>query len=228
MTPEQLVDRYPRLWHMADVRNAAGIFRRGLVSTSALLDLFELTGRERAAIESSHRPKSVALSHPGHGIAIVRDQKPLSLSRIESSLTGATPEEFFRFLNGRVFFWPTERRLATMNNARAYRDYDQLIFVVRTESLITRHGAAVLLSPINSGATSPFAWPRSIDMFKSIEAFDYEARRRLPDPIAEVTIAGGIADIFDHVERLEVWRAGERRRALRRPYESVSVVRRLS
>ena len=45
-------ERYPRLWHMAEVENWELIQRRGLLSTSALLDLFQYEGAKREAIEN--------------------------------------------------------------------------------------------------------------------------------------------------------------------------------
>jgi hypothetical protein len=228
MAPEEFIKRYPLLWHMADGRNTAGIFQRGLLSTSALLDLFGIEGAERERIETTRRPESVTLSNSKHGMVVVRDQKPMSLKRIERCLTSGTPQEFFRFLNGRVFFWPTEEKLATMNNARAYRDTNQLVFVVRTESLVAAHGSRIRVSPINSGATSPFAWPRSVTIFETLSAFNFAARKKCANPIAEVTVSDRVTDILEHIERLEVWRGGQLQRILRQPYSAASVARRLA
>lgn len=228
MTKEELVQRYPRLWHMADPRNAAGIFDRGLLCTSELLRLFGIRGNERRALEQQRRPESVTLSHSHLGIAVIRDQRPLSIARIATSLTSGSVADFLKFINGRVFFWPTESRLITMNTAEAYRETPQLVFIVDTRSLVLTHGRRVRLSPINSGATRPFARRRSTDMFKSINEFDYETRRRYRDPIAELTITKGVPDIFDHVLGLEVWQNGARLTEINGPYEVAGVVERLS
>lgn len=212
---------------MADSRNLQGILERGLLSTSSLLDLFEIRGAERVAIERKHRPATVPIEHERYGTAMIRDQKPMSVSRIAASLTDAAPDAFFRFLNGRVFFWPTEKRLATMNAARAYREQDQTVFVLASEPLIAEYEKRIRLSPMNSGATTPFAHPRSIGMFKRVNEFDYESRSKYADPIAEVTIDAGVDNIMEFVERIEIWRGGEKIRRLNRPYD-LSLLERLS
>ena len=215
MDHAQFVARYPRLWHMADLHNQAGIAARGLLSTSALLDLLEYSGAAREAIERRHRPANVVIEHEVHGTAVVRDQKPLTMDGLRQSITdGTTPEDFLHFLNRRVFFWLTEARLSTMNGARAYRSDEKLVYVLDTASLIAEYGDRVLLSPMNSGATLPYAHPRSVAMFKSVADYDFEARARKPDPVVELTVEGGVPNVGAHVTRAEIWRGGVRLRGL--------------
>ena len=47
ITHEEFVRRYPRLYHMAQVGSWPSIERNGLLSTSALLDLFQIKGEAR-------------------------------------------------------------------------------------------------------------------------------------------------------------------------------------
>ena len=61
MNPERLASRYPVLFHMAEDGSWESIRARGLLSTSALLDLFEVEGELRLAIESARRPEMVKL-----------------------------------------------------------------------------------------------------------------------------------------------------------------------
>lgn len=89
---------------MAEAHSWRLIAKFGLLSTSALLDLFEITGAERDAIESARRPESVAIHHPVHGTAWIRDNKPIIDSVLRRTLVGMTEAEFYRTLNGRVFF----------------------------------------------------------------------------------------------------------------------------
>jgi hypothetical protein len=102
--------------------------RHGLLSTTAPLDLFELDGNRRRQLEEQHRPESVGTEHAEHGVAVIRDQKPLSMTRLASCLVGITSAEWLRQLNRLVFFWPTEKRLDTFLQAGANRDrpYDVL------------------------------------------------------------------------------------------------------
>jgi hypothetical protein len=67
ITAEQLANFYPFIYHMAEDGSWDSIRQRGSMSTSALLDLFEIEGERRFAIESQHRPESVRLEHPNYG-----------------------------------------------------------------------------------------------------------------------------------------------------------------
>ena len=69
---DSLIEYYPYLYHMAEPDSWESIEDKGLLSTSALLDLFEINGKRRFAIESCHRPDSVVIEHPRHGRAVIR------------------------------------------------------------------------------------------------------------------------------------------------------------
>src|SRR5438552_4265475 len=144
---------YPRLFHVAHADAWPSIERNGLLSTSALMDLFEVQPAARRDIERRRRPGSVTISHPVHGTANIRDQKPLVEKRLVESLVGMTAEEWYEFLNHHVFLWPTEKRVMTMLRARAYREQSQLVLTIDTKALLDRSASDVLLSRINSGAT---------------------------------------------------------------------------
>jgi hypothetical protein len=222
VTIEQLAAKYPRLWHMADSRNLPGILERGLLCTSALLDLLAIAPAERTRYERERRPDDVVFDHAQHGIIVLRDQRPLSVARLSSVLTEGTVEEFLAFINRRVFFWPTEERLKTMNGARAYQDRTQLVLVVATLPLLRGHEARLLLSPINSGSTTRFAVNRSIATFQSPNDYDWTGRRR---EVAEVTIADGVGDVWRYVERVELWRNAEPVGVLDPPYDESMIER---
>ncbi|MGB8910371.1 MAG: hypothetical protein WCC84_16635, partial [Candidatus Cybelea sp.] len=86
MDIDTLVSVHPELYHMADPRNFANVLRRGLLSTTALLDLYGINGRTRESIESEHRAQTIAINSPLYGTAYVRDQRPMDLSGLERSL----------------------------------------------------------------------------------------------------------------------------------------------
>jgi len=52
MDVSELIERYPRLYHATHMDAWPGIAAHGLLSTSALLDLFEIHGSRRFAIEA--------------------------------------------------------------------------------------------------------------------------------------------------------------------------------
>jgi hypothetical protein len=73
---------------MAQLGSWPSIRKYGLLSTTALLDLFESRGDERFLIESCHRPESIPIVHPKHGRAVIRDQKPMSDQSVRKALVG--------------------------------------------------------------------------------------------------------------------------------------------
>ena len=208
METNELIDRFPRLFHMADRRAWDGIVDHGLLSTTALLDLYEIPPEERERIEGSRRPEIVVLEHPEHGTAYIRDNKPLTETKLANALDpGVSVADFLRLLNGKVFFWLTPERLGELLQARAYRDREHLILTLETQRLLDVYGDSVTLSPINSGATMYNAAPRGMDTFKSIAEYNYELRRRKRGPkkaIAELAVDYGIPDVLDYTLRANI------------------------
>lgn len=220
MNVATLVEVHPELYHMADPRNFANIVRRGLLSTTALLDLYGVNGELRRTTESEHRPQTIPIQHPVYGTAYIRDQRPMNQSGLVRSLPkGTTTAEFLQFLNGRVFFWLTHERLSTMNSAAAYDALDQVVFTLDTAGVAAAHRDAILLSPMNSGATKPMPHPRSIEMFRTIPDFIWNVKRPPRKRVVELTVSESMPDFMDHVNRVEVWRGGELRRTLEPPYD---------
>lgn len=202
VTAEQLIERFPRLWHMAEAGSWPSIKRNGLRSTTALLDLFEYSGSERTAIEARRRPASVAITHPQVGTAVIRDNKPMYESVLERTLVGYTPEEWYRLLNGKVFFWVRKERLDKLRNAALYRERKHLILTVDTEKLLRRHGERVTLSTMNSGATYPGAqYKRGTGTFEPLPRFRWAERLEThpKEPVVEFAVDYCVPDIGDLV-----------------------------
>ena len=214
MKREQLIDQFPCLYHMAEAGSWDSILRHGLLSTSALLDLFEVTGRTRYAIESTHRPECISVSHRDHGMAVVRDQKPMSDSGLKRCLNGLSPRKWYELLNRRVFFWLTERRLQTLLCARAYRDRAHTVILVDTAQLVEQHLEKISLSPLNSGCTKPFPHPRGKDTFRSVSDFPFESRckegRKPEDAVVELAVDYAVYDITEFATRVETWKGSKR------------------
>jgi len=212
--PEAFAARYPALFHMADVNSWPSILRHGLLSTSALLDLFEVPESVQAEIESRHRPESITISHPAHGTAVIRDQKPMSDGGLRKALgQELTPDQWYRLLNSKVFFWVDEGRLERLLNARAYRDHKHIVLTVRTEELLRRHMPLVTLSPINSGATKPAAAPRGRSTFLPFSDYPFEEwkrRRSGRDVVVELTVEGAVPGIHEFTLQVERRNGSER------------------
>jgi hypothetical protein len=197
IAPGDFSRRYPLLYHVAADNSWQSISRHGLLSTSALLDLFEYTGRVREAIEGQRRPEYVEVKHPIHGRAWIRDQKPLDDAGLARCLeAGTTPREWYLLLNRRVFFWPTVPRLLRMLTARAYRDQIHTVLTLDSRLLLNRHVDEITLSAINSGATKPMPHPRSPQTFQPLRTFPFHERLgRGLDPVAELAVDRSVPEV---------------------------------
>ena len=200
-TIDQLVSKYPRLFHMAESGTWKKIQEHGLLSTTALLNLFEVKEPKRSRIESEWRRQSESIA-PG---VVVRDQKPMSPRALEHVLEDMTPEQWYRLLNRKTFFWTTLERLKKMLNAGSYEDDHHDVLTVDTRKLVERHQDHISLSHINSGATFGFA-NRGSGTFKSIEA--YPAIRRKTD-VAEVVVEYHVPDVVDFTLSVERWKGDD-------------------
>lgn len=222
VTTAALANAYPRLYHMAALGAWPSIRRHGLLSTSTLLDLFEITGAARKTLERTHRPTSTVIRHPRLGTATVRDQIPMSDSGLERALRdGITPPDWYELLNERVFFWLNEERLERMLSAAAYRDQSHTVLVLDTESLVSHNVERVRLSPLNSGCTKPFPHPRGRTTFLPISEYPFaeRVRRARANAVVELAVIEGVRDIERHVIEVRnrsaddygevIWRPGD-------------------
>ena len=202
LTPDYIAERYPVLYHMAEAGSWPSVHDRGLLSTSALLDLFEVTGPERDSIELRRRPESVLIEHPTHGTAWIRDNKPINETVLRRTLVGMTEEEWYRTLNGRVFFWLSEDRLDRLRRAPPYAPRLHDILTIDTAALLDRHGDRVELAHLNSGAVHPAAdYPRGAGTFRPIALYRWQERLGVApsEPIVELTVLYAVPDIRDLV-----------------------------
>ena len=191
LTPEYIASRWPRLYHLAEQGSWDSIQRYGLRSTTALLDLFEVDQAEREPVESARRLESVRIEHPSYGVAWIRDNKPMNETTLGRTLVGMSEAEWYRTLNGRVFFWLHKARLAKLRNAPAYRDRKHDLLVLSTAKLLDRYANVAELSHLNSGAVHPAAdYPRGAGTFRRIPDYPWKERlKKAPrEPIVELTL----------------------------------------
>lgn len=198
MIIDDISNRYPKLYHMADKRNWENIKKFGLLSTKALLDKFGIKGSERFRIESQLRSKEIPISHTRYGTVIIRDQSPMRDRpsdgvTMEGCLDGITLAEWFEYLNERVFFWTDREGLRRMLGAANYRSTSHYVFVVDTRSLLIQHSSGVTLSSINSGSLygQNAKIRRSPDTFRPLSYFPKMAK------VWELAVGGQVPDIFE-------------------------------
>jgi hypothetical protein len=211
VTPEDLIERYPVLYHMAEDGTWPSIRRHGLLCAVALLDLFEAPALLRTQVLGGVRRDKWLLRHPAHGIAIIRDQRPLKFLR-DVLTPGTSEREYLDLLNGRVYLWASRDRLAKLLGARAYRNDYQTVLHVDTARLMAAH-SEIQLAPYNTGSMHvPNAPKRGKDVFLPVADYPYDEwarkRGRAGDALVEVTVPYGIPDIADYTIRVERWHGG--------------------
>ena len=198
ISQDEFVAAFPKLYHMAHQDSWASIRKHGLLSTTALLDLFGVDGELRHHIESEHRAEYMRIENPKYGAAMIRDQKPMSDSGLRRCLQdGLTPVKWYHILNERVFMWTSKERLYRVMSARAYKNDEHLVLVLDSKKLVKNHWDAITLCAMNSGCTTPYAHPRGKATFLSPNRYPYaetKKRKGQKDAIVEVAVTGGISD----------------------------------
>lgn len=200
MRTADLIERYPRLYHMAEKDAWPSIKSHGLLSTVAVLNRFNISGAVRIQIEEGHRPEKMLIGAGRDGI-LIRDQKPMPPSRLADALVdGTSPAQWYKFLNGRVFMWAQESRLLGLLNARHYRDLEHDVLTLDTRGLLSVYEDRVWLCRMNSGNTWPVPHPRGMGDFLRIS--EYPTKRTSGKPlkeVVEVVVDYSIPDIARYV-----------------------------
>jgi hypothetical protein len=202
---------YPRLYHMAQDGAWDSIRCHGLLSTSALLDLYQVDGDLRRQIESCHRPTSVEIKHPAHNSAMIRDQNPMSDSGLLKCLCGMTPRDWYELLNRKVLFWVREERVRQLLDAMMYRNSAHTVITLDTASMLKVHQDRITLSPINSGSTLYDPRPRGADTFLPLHEYPFDDRKKkasLARAVAELAVDYSVPDVLEHVTRVERRKGG--------------------
>ena len=204
----ELIERYPRLFHLAEAGSAPTISEHGLLPAREIVSTSALDPDEQAAILSRPRPRALTIEHPVLGRATLRDQTPLRAHILDKVLTDMTARQWLSALNERVFFWLHPQRLDQLLNARRNRGRPHDILVIDTASIVSAHDRRIRLSAINSGSTLyPNAPERGTRTFQTIEDYPFAERIRGRAPqaaVVELAVSGGVRDISSHV--IDVYR----------------------
>ena len=124
-------------------------------------------------------------------------------SRIERALPPAvSAADWYRLINGKVFFWAQRERLLRLLNS--YGEFEHDVLTVDTASLLSSHASRVRLCHMNSGNTWPMPHPRDASIFKPIDEYPVRPSGLPQKEVVELVIEYGVPDIKDHV--LEVTR----------------------
>jgi hypothetical protein len=202
----ELVAQCPTLYHMAELGSWPSIERRGLLSTSALLDAYHVTGTARHSIEEERRGDSVVLKYGRLPPAVVRDQLPMTDAGLLRCLPSRiTPSDWYKLLNRKTFFWLTKKRLIRLLSAGTYRDTAHDVLEVDTQGLLDSYFKKIWLCPMNSGCTKPMPHPRDEKTFLRIPDYpysDWRSKRPGGERVVEFAIDHGVPDIRKYVKRV--------------------------
>lgn len=203
---EELLSDCPKLYHMAESGSWSSIEKNGLLSTSALLDVYEVNGEERERIESQRRPEGIPINRSGLPTAMIRDQIPMDDVGLRRCLPAhITPSEWYRLLNGKVFFWLTRDRLHRILNAGAYRNKEHDVLELDAKALVDAHSERIWLCPMNSGCTKPIPHPRDETTFSRISDYPYSEwskKRKRGERVVELCVDHSVPDISRFVTRV--------------------------
>lgn len=203
---QELISDCPTLYHMAERGSWQSIYEFGLLSTTALLDLYHVPGPLRQRIESAKRDQSFELELDGLPKIVVRDQFPMTDSGLLRCLPKhITPRDWYQLLNERVFFWLTKDRLLRLLNAGTYRAQSHDVLELCTRRLVEDYFGKIWLCPINSGCTKPMPHPRDETTFRRIQDYPYShwrSRRRRGERVVELSIEHSVPNIREYVKRV--------------------------
>lgn len=182
---------------------------RGLLSTKAIVDLYQPAEEIMAEILTTVRRRKITLTRDGMPDVTIRDQMPAKFLSVCLE-EGVTAQEYLDALNGRVFFWVSAERLTRLLRARLYRPLRHTVLQVDTAALLKAYPGRVQLAPYNTGSMHvPNAPKRGPSVFTDLADYPYDqwVRRRgqSDDAIVELTIDYAIPDVCTYVTRVETW-----------------------
>jgi len=208
VTPEELAEQHPLLYHLTERDAVATIRAHGLWSAAALVRGCGLDTAGENRLLRRRRERTARLDHPTFGRIAISDNDPIHIGPLERCLDdGLTPPDWLEILNGYVFFWTDEKDAHGLRNARNNRMRNKSLLIFDTFSLVSAYFDNVALCPINSGAAKRNAPRRGYSTFASAGEADFRHWRRsrglaTPDKIKEIVVQGGIPDIERYLCRV--------------------------
>ena len=218
---ETIITQYPLLYHMAEAGAWENIQRHGLLSTIALLELFDVSEPRRSALGSCYRGTREVLRHKDYGCAVIRDQTPMHPNKLRQALTDMDPSEWYKLLNGKVFLWSTEDRLKSFLKARSHRDRPHDVLTVCTRSLVERYATKITFSPINSGTVRVPTHTRGSNTFQKIAEYSCKTKREC---FAELAVEWSVPDMKQHTLSVDRWMGVTREQNIWRRQETTNEI----
>lgn len=204
MTPSELSELHPRLFHVTTRGAAEAIRRDGLMSTRRLLEFLGVPEDRLLELTSTRRKTAIRVPDE-RGNHVIGDNAPLSEKRLQGRLEdGLTFSEWLRILNDRVFFWTDPARATSLRRSRLNKDLGKELITLETRRLAEVHQSRMEIAPFNTGSTGRQPRPptRGRATFAPLLTTDYAAwrrRRGQRDKIVEVVVRDEVPDVADFI-----------------------------
>ncbi len=198
----------PQLFHLSAGDAWPSIVERGLRSATWLVRQHGLDDERAAGLLTAPREQIEVIGDPADplGHATLRDQKPLTLSKLERLVEGITPENYIRLINDRVYFY---MKPADVEKVRGVRDaaesQPQLMLTLDSRRLLADYQGSVRVAKINTGATIGMQGRRGPRTWLAIDKFPGRATE-----VKEFTVLDGISDVTPYLVSAEIWQGGEK------------------
>ncbi|MCO8161105.1 hypothetical protein NJC38_02925 [Pseudomonas sp. 21LCFQ010] len=210
MDLDKLIERYPRIYHMAERGTWESIKQRGLMSTSAVLDHFSVAGSDRARFESEHRLMKMGVRAGDPSDIMLRDQKPMPEERLLRAIVdGTSPREWYELINNKVFFWAQEERLHVLLGARDYKSLEHDVLTLDSASFIPAYAEKIWLCHMNSGNTWPMPHRRGRGIFCRIPDYPTKPSGAPVKEVVELVADYAVPDIERFVIEVRRMRGSE-------------------
>ncbi|BEP13406.1 hypothetical protein acdb102_17170 [Acidothermaceae bacterium B102] len=197
----------PQLFHLTAGDAWESIQEHGLRSATWLVRARSLDEERATTLLTAPREAIEVIGDPADplGHATLRDQKPLTLSKLERLVEGITPENYIRLINDRVYFY---MKAADVERVRGVRDAEgqpQLLLTLDSRRLLADYQGSVRVAKINTGATIGMQGRRGPRTWLAIDKFPGRATE-----VKEFTVLDGISDVTPYLVSAELWNAGEK------------------
>lgn len=191
------------MFHFADAANESSIREHGLLSTAQLLQR-QAVDAQTAASAMAFRPHDLDLP----GGQRIRNQSPMPPAVLARCLDdGTSPEDWYRLVNGHVFFWLSTERMR--RHGRALCTRAQILYTIDARALVAVYGDAAFVTPFNVGNALRMPARRGARTLCPLASWREDGwkhetpagghRRSRHHPPAELLVRGAVPDIHTFI-----------------------------
>ncbi len=136
--------------------------------------------------------------HPMLGTIVIHHNLPMTETALSRCLDdGLSPGDWLALLNRKVFFYPDEKQLRRLTEAKLNRGVPREVIVFDTLPLARAHLDRLRLCPINSGSTIRKPARRGLSTFtlaKDVTYRQWQKQRGGRDTVVEIVADEAVPD----------------------------------